>query len=121
MIQVKRWGIGLTMLAVAVLLITQKLHPAGGADVTTDKHMYHQGETMAITGVGFLPAHAISRTVQRPDKVIETVPNVFRCIGSDSGRVCIVAGVCWRPMCGATTCTRSVEAEVPPERVMSDF
>jgi hypothetical protein len=88
MIQVKRWGIGLTMLAVAVLLITQKLHPAGGADVTTDKHMYHQGETMAITGVGFLPAHAISRTVQRPDKVIETVPNVFRCIGSDSGRVC---------------------------------
>ena len=30
-------------------------------------------------------------------------------------------GVCWRLMCEAVTCTQVVEAEVPPERVMSDF
>src|SRR5258706_10103738 len=76
LIQTKRWAIGLTILVLATLLITQKLHPAGGADVSTDKHMYHQGETMVITGTGFLINHVISLTVLRPDKVTDTVPNV---------------------------------------------
>jgi hypothetical protein len=48
-----------------------------GASITTSQKQYSVGETMTVLGTGFTPQAQVTLTVQRPDHLIDDVPNVF--------------------------------------------
>ncbi|MBI2689358.1 MAG: hypothetical protein HYX27_23885 [Acidobacteria bacterium] len=64
-----------------------------GASIATDKHLYHPGDTMIITGSGFNANNVITLTVSRPDKVVDSVPNVVSDLTGSFTAQYIIQGV----------------------------
>jgi len=111
------------LVSLVIPVATAASTPVSTATISTDKPMYHGGETVTITGSGFLADTAIVLTINGPDgepgpyRVVDTVPGVTSDAGGAFSATYVAPGIPGNYKVIATDGTNTAETHFadPPE------
>ena len=103
------------LVSLVIPVATAASTPVSTATISTDKPMYHGGETVTITGSGFLADTAIVLTINGPDgepgpyRVVDTVPGVTSDAGGAFVATYVAPGIPGNYKVSATDGTNTAE------------